>query len=139
MTQGQIGLNKSSDPSKLFPSHVGTKLFDVNLSFSLVDSNIVDELRTLEAFNEKGFTIVLRPSHHDLPPVLLGNYSMTQSNPTFDYHYSNIVINFKETVISTQQVPSGFVETLDTIIDQISDPDELIDQISDPDIIVEVL
>jgi len=97
LTQGWTGKNITFDNSRLFFGHPGRKLFDVALGYSLKDSNIVSELRMLENFNERGDIIVLRVKHHDLPPVLCGDIKITNSNPTFDYHYNDMAINFTET------------------------------------------
>ena len=97
LTQGWTGRNITFDSSRLFFGHLGRKLFDAAISYSLKDSNIVSELRMLENFNERGDTIVLRPKHHDMPPVLFGDIKITNTNTFFNYHYNEIRINFTET------------------------------------------
>lgn len=92
-----VGTNYPFDTSRLFFGHTGRKLFDVTMAYSLADSNTLNELRIMENMNERGATMVLRPQHHDLPPVLLGNVQANNSMPTFDYHINNLTLKFTET------------------------------------------
>lgn len=93
-----VGTLSTFDSTRLFFGHIGRKMFDVSVGFSLADASIVDQLRTLENFNERGSTIVLRPQHHDLPPVLLGDMSLSQSFPTYSFHHNDMTLEFKETI-----------------------------------------
>jgi len=92
-----VGTNYPFDTTRLFFGHTGRKLFDVNAAYSLADSNTLNELRIMENMNERGSTIVLRPQHHDLPPVLLGNLQVNNSMPMYDYHYNDLTLKFMET------------------------------------------
>jgi len=92
-----VGTNYPFDTTRLFFGHTGRKLFDVNMAYSLADSNTLNELRIMENMNERGATIVLRPQHNDLPPVLLGNLQVNNSMPLYDYHYNDLTLKFMET------------------------------------------
>jgi len=92
-----VGTNYPFDTTRLFFGHTGRKLFDVNAAYSLADSNMLNELRIMENMNERGATIVLRPQHNDLPPVLLGNLQINNSMPLYDYHYNDLTLKFMET------------------------------------------
>jgi hypothetical protein len=83
--------------SLLFFGHIGRRLFKISLSYNLMDSNIIGQLRTIENFNAQGQSIVLRPKHHDMPPVMVGNMEMTNSAINYIYHDNDVTINFQET------------------------------------------
>ena len=86
------------DTTRLFMGHPGRDFFNVSISWSLIDSAYVNQMRLLEQMNSMGYSIVFRSKHPDLPPVMIGDIKVSTSNPNYDYNDNDMTIEFKETV-----------------------------------------
>lgn len=86
----------SEDSTKLFFNQTGRNLFEMDIGWDVLDSNYISAMRVIENFNEKGIPVVLRPQHYELPPVLIGNISLSNNAQSFDYQDNLTRLNFQE-------------------------------------------
>jgi len=94
----KTNMNQPIDNSKLFPSHIGRDLYTVDLSFDMIESAFINDLRVIEQVNNLGYNVILRPMHPDLPPVMKGDIKISNTNKHWDYRKDNeLKIVFKET------------------------------------------
>jgi hypothetical protein len=94
--RSEIGTSLPFDNTKVFYSHIGRKLFDVNLSFSIIDAVYLYQLRQLEQLNKTGYSIALRTKHPDLPPVMIGDIRVSGKYPDWDYRSEDVTLEFSE-------------------------------------------
>jgi len=86
------------DTTKLFKGHIGKGLFKIQLGWNLIEETYVNQMRILEQMNSMGYSIVLRPKHPDLPPVMIGDIKVESRNPNYDFNDNELSIEFEETV-----------------------------------------
>lgn len=91
-----VRTNVPTNSASIFYSHIGRKLFNIGLDFSIMDSTYVSQLRVLDQMSKMGYKIALRPKHSELPPVLVGDIKVNNRNPTYDYNVNNISLAFEE-------------------------------------------
>ena len=84
------------DSSKICYGHVGRRLFDLDFSYSLLDTSFARQLKALEHMNLMGYDIALRCQHGDLPPVMVGDISIEEKSIAFDYRVQDVSVHFKE-------------------------------------------
>lgn len=96
LRKSPIGTIIPFDSAKLFYSHIGRKLFDIDMEFDIIDSSFLYQLRMLEWLNLMGYKIAFRPNHPDLPPVLKGDIRIMNNNQTYDYQVNDVGLHFEE-------------------------------------------